>query len=80
MFSLLPMPLYTALIMKRTATMRLRLLLLPVLLVCLGAAFPQRLQAQTEVAKLQASDKEAWNEKPGKIIVVARNVIDFDHP
>ncbi len=53
------MPLYTALIMKRTATMRLRLLLLPVLLVCLGAAFPQRLQAQTEVAKLLASDKEA---------------------
>ena len=29
------------------------------LLICLGAAFPQRLQAQTEVAKLQASDKEA---------------------
>ena len=53
------MPLYTALIMKRTATMRLRLLLLLALLVCLGAAFPQRLQAQTEVAKLLSSDIQA---------------------
>ena len=48
------MPLYTALIMKRTTTMRLRLLLLLALLICLGVAFPQRLQAQTEVAKLLA--------------------------
>ncbi len=31
------------------------------LLVCLGAAFPQRLQAQTEVAKVQASDKGAFD-------------------
>ncbi len=32
------------------------------LLVCLGAAFPQRLQAQTEVAKVQASDKQAGDQ------------------
>ena len=35
------------------------LAMLLALLVCLWAAFPQRLQAQTEVAKVQASDKGA---------------------